>query len=92
MDYYDKLRNARAFIVLLAALITLVLNLKYKRELLDSLIIILIVIIIFFVISTVALKLIDKILHMEVNKEEVGEEETEGDEESEESEETTETE
>ncbi len=82
MDYYDKLRNTRAFIVLLAALITLILNLRFKRELLDSLIIILIVIIVFYVISTVALKLIDKILHMEDNKEVVGEEDMSEDEEA----------
>lgn len=71
MEYYNRLRNARAFIVLLSALITLILNIKYKRETLDSLIIILIVIIIFYVIATIALKLVDKVIHMENNKEDI---------------------
>ena len=64
LEYYNKLRNARAFIVLLAALITLILNIKYKRELLNSLIIILIVIIIFYIIAT------EDISNVENNKEE----------------------
>ncbi|GEM_PF-2836330 len=71
LEYYNKLRNARAFIVLLAALITLILNIKYKRELLNSLIIILIVIIIFYIIATIALKLVDKIVHMENSTEDI---------------------
>lgn len=65
MDFREKCKNARAFIVLLAALIAWLLNMKYDRELLDSLIILLIVIIVFYIISTIAIKLIDKIRNMD---------------------------
>lgn len=68
MDTRDKYKNARAFIVLVAALITWLLNMKYKRGLLNSLIILLIVIIVFYIIATIALKLIDKIRNMETAK------------------------
>lgn len=68
MDTRDKYKNARAFIVLAAALITWLLNLKYKRGLLNSLIILLIVIIVFYIIATIALRLIDKIRNMETVK------------------------
>ncbi|MGN0368561.1 MAG: hypothetical protein ACI4EK_07255 [Wujia sp.] len=66
MDYKEKCKNARAFVVLLAALITWLLNMKYKRDMLKSLIILLIVIIVFYVLSTIALYFIDKIRNMEV--------------------------
>ena len=65
METKDKYKNARAFIVLLAALITWLLNMKYERSLVRSLIILLVVIVIFYVIATIALKLIDKIRNME---------------------------
>lgn len=65
MDFLEKCKNARAFIVLLAALIAQLLNLKYNRELIDSLVIVLAVIIIFYIISTVAIKFICKIRDME---------------------------
>ncbi len=68
MDTRDKYKNARAFIVLVAALITWLLNMKYKRGLLNSLIILLIVIIVFYIIATIALRLIDKIRNMETVK------------------------
>lgn len=68
MDTRDKYKNARAFIVLVAALITWLLNMKYKRGLLNSLIILLIVIIVFYIIATIALRLIDKIQNMETVK------------------------
>ena len=48
MDFKTKSKNARAFIVLLAAFIALLLNMKYERELIKSLLIVLIVIIIFY--------------------------------------------
>ena len=54
---------------MLAALITWLLNMKYERSLVRSLIILLIVIIVFYVIATIALKLIDKIRNMEEVKE-----------------------
>ena len=44
MDFRNRCKNVRAFIVLLAAMITLLLNIKYDRELLESLIILIIVI------------------------------------------------
>ena len=84
METKDKYKNARAFIVLLAALITWLLNMKYERSLVRSLIILLIVIIVFYVIATIALKLIDKIRNMEevkeVDMEEAQSEEDAGDE------------
>lgn len=78
MDFREKCKNARAFVVLLAALITLILNMKYQRELVKSLLILLGVIIIFYIIATVAIKLICKISDMEKNETEV--EETDGEE------------
>lgn len=65
MDFKTKSKNARAFIVLLAAFIALLLNMKYERELIKSLFIVLIVIIIFYGISTIAIRLIEKIVNME---------------------------
>lgn len=65
MELKDKYKYARAFIVLLAALIALLLNMKYQRELNKSLVIVLVVIIVFYAISTVAIRLIDKIKNME---------------------------
>ena len=69
METKGKYKNARAFIVLLAALITWLLNMKYERSLVRSLIILLIVIIVFYVIATIALKLIEKISNMQEVKE-----------------------
>ena len=69
METKDKYKNERAFIVLLAALITWLLNMKYERNLVRSLIILLIVIVVFYIIATIALKLIDKIRNMEEVKE-----------------------
>lgn len=63
----EKYKNARAFIVLLAALITMLINIKYDRELLESLITLLIVIVVFIVIANVAIFLIDKIANMSNN-------------------------
>ena len=71
MDLKSKYRYARAFVVLMAALITLILNIKYEREIIRSLVIMLIVIIVFYVISTVAIKLIDVIRNMDTKVEEV---------------------
>lgn len=81
MDFREKCKNARAFVVLLASLITWILNMKYERELVKSLIILLIVIIVFFVISTIAIKLICKIKNMEGKATEVNVEEEENSEE-----------
>lgn len=67
MDYKEKCKNARAFVVLLAALISLLLNIKYQRDTVESLLIVLIVIIVFYIIATVAIKLIDKIRNMDVH-------------------------
>ena len=70
MKYKEKTKNARAFIVLLAAFITELLNIKYNREILNSMIILLVVIIIFFIIATVAIRLAEKISCMESPKQE----------------------
>lgn len=65
MDFKEKSRNIRSVIVLLAAFITLILNIKYKRTLITSLLILLTIIIIFFIISTIAIRLVEKIMNME---------------------------
>lgn len=68
MDIKEKYKNARAFVVLLAALITWLLNMKYERSMVKSLVILLIVIIVFYIIATIALKLVDKIRNMDTAK------------------------
>lgn len=65
LDFKKKAKNARAFIVLLAAFITEILSIKYDRELLNSLIILLVVIIVFYAIATVAIRLVERICNME---------------------------
>ena len=65
MSDKEKNRNIRAIIVLSAALIALLLNIKYKREMVKSLLIVLVVIIVFYIISTIALIAIDKIRKLE---------------------------
>ena len=65
MNDKEKYRNARAFVVLLAALITQLLNIKYERNLVEGLILLIIVIAVFYVISSIACKLIDKIKNMQ---------------------------
>ena len=82
MDLKNKYRYVRAFIVLLAALITLILNIKYERDTVRGLIILLIVIIVFFIISTIAIKLIDKIRTLDTKVEKVDDEEDENQEEA----------
>lgn len=73
MDLKNKYRYARAFVVLLSALITLILNIKYRRAMIRSLVIMLIVIIVFYVIATVAIKLVDKIRTMDTKVEQLEE-------------------
>ena len=82
MDLKNKYRYARAFVVLLSALITLILNIKYEREIIRSLITMFIVIVIFYIISSIAIKLIDKIRTMDTKVETVGDEENEENQES----------
>ena len=65
MSDKEKNRNIRAIIVLTAALIALLLNIKFKREIIKSLLIVLVVIIVFYIISTIALIAIDKIKKLE---------------------------
>lgn len=65
MDFKTKCKNARAIIVLTATLIAMLLNIKYERDIIDSLIILIIVLIVFYIIATIAIKLIDKIRLME---------------------------
>lgn len=61
----EKYKNVRAFVVLLAALITQLLNIKYDRDLVQGLILLIIVIAVFYVISSIACKLFDKIKNMQ---------------------------
>ncbi len=78
MENKNKYKYARAFIVLLAALITMILNIKYNRDLLQSLLILLAVIVIFYVVSSTAMYLINKIANMHadtIKKVEASEEE-----------------
>ena len=82
MDLKNKYRYARAFIVLLAALITLILNIKYERDTVRGLIILLVVIIAFYIISSIAIKLIYKIRTLDTKVEKVEGEEEENQEES----------
>ncbi|MBQ9277086.1 MAG: hypothetical protein IJ224_00475 [Lachnospiraceae bacterium] len=65
MDIKKKYKNARAIIVLTATLIAMLLNIKYERDIIDSLIILIIVLIVFYAIASIAIKLIDKIRLME---------------------------
>lgn len=65
MNFKRKSRNIRALIVLLAAFITLLLNMKYEREIVKSLTMVLVVIVVFYVIATVAIKLVDIISRMD---------------------------
>ncbi|MCM1082553.1 MAG: hypothetical protein NC393_11150 [Clostridium sp.] len=81
MDKKEKYKYARAFVVLLAALITMIFNLKYKRDLMQSLLILLAVIVVFYVISSSAIYLIDKIAGMGAKKEVVEDKEASEDEE-----------
>lgn len=65
MNFKRKSRNIRALIVLLAAFITLLLNMKYEREIVKSLTMVLVVIVVFYIIATVAIKLVDIISRMD---------------------------
>lgn len=65
MNFKRKNRNIRALIVLLAAFITLLLNMKYEREIVKSLTMVLVVIVVFYIIATVAIKLVDIISRMD---------------------------
>lgn len=63
-----KLRYLRAFIVLLAGLITLIINMKMHREVTRSLFILLIVLLVFYFLGTLAIELIQKSLENEKKK------------------------
>lgn len=66
MELKQKYKNLRAFVVLLAALISWVLNMRYQRELVNALVIELVVIIVFYILASIAIRLIDRIRNMEV--------------------------
>lgn len=57
-----KLQYLRAFIVLLAGLITLIVNMKNEKPVTLSLLIVLIVILIFYVIGTLIIEILQKSL------------------------------
>ena len=56
-----KLRYIRAFIVLLAGLITLIMNMRTHRNVNQSLLIVLGVIILFYLISTLLLEIFERV-------------------------------
>jgi len=70
-----KLQYLRAFIVLLAGLITLILNMKTGKPVVLSLFIVLIVILIFYVIGTLVVEILQKELEVDVPSESQGDEE-----------------
>lgn len=55
-----KLQYLRAFIVLLAGLIALIINIRTGREVTVSLLIVLIVIVIFYFIATLVVEILDR--------------------------------
>lgn len=55
-----KLQDLRSFIVLLAGLIALIINMKTGREVTVSLLIVLVVILIFYFIGTLAVEILQK--------------------------------
>lgn len=63
-----KLQYVRAFIVLLAGLITLLINMKTGKPVTASLFIVLVVIIIFYVIGTLVVEIIQKGLDVDDNQ------------------------
>ena len=79
-----KLQYVRAFIVLLAGLITLLINMKTGRTVTSSLLILLIVLIVFYVIGTLIVEILQKELEDTDNQESSEDEENQSEEESEE--------
>ena len=73
-----KLRYLRAFIVLLAGLVTLIVNMKTGKNVTLSLLIVLIVILIFYVIGTLIVEILQKALE-ESENDETSSENTEND-------------
>lgn len=76
-----KLQYLRAFIVLLAGLVALIVNMKTHKEVTTSLLIVLIVIIIFYFIATLIVEIMEKALEDRTPNSDlkiVGEEEEEG--------------
>lgn len=57
-----KLQYVRAFIVLVAGLITLIINIKTQKDVTISLLILLIVLIVFYLIGTLITEIIEKSL------------------------------
>lgn len=78
-----KLQYVRAFIVLLAGLITLLINMKTGRTVTSSLFILLIVLIVFYVVGTLIVEILQKELEDTDNQESSEDEENQSEEESE---------
>lgn len=70
-----KLRYVRAFIVLLAGLITLLINMKTGRPVTSSLFIVLIVLVVFYVIGTLAVEILQKSMDETIQKDDSQDEE-----------------
>lgn len=64
-----KLQYLRAFIVLLAGLIALIINIKMGRNVTLSLLIVLVVILIFYVIGTLCVEILQKGMEKAADKE-----------------------
>lgn len=72
-----KLQYVRAFIVLLAGLITLIMNIKTGKDVNTSLLTVLIVILIFYVIATLIVEILQKSLMKTEDADEEDAEQTE---------------
>lgn len=62
-----KLRYVRSFIVLVAGLITLIINMKTHKDVTLSLLILLIVLLVFYIIGTLAVEIIEKSMNHSEN-------------------------
>ena len=71
-----KLQYIRAFIVLVAGLITLIINMHMHKPVIQSLVILLIVILVFYFIGTLAIELLQKSFDAEAEKAKEEQEET----------------
>lgn len=66
-----KLQYLRAFIVLLAGLITLIMNIKTGKDVTVSLVIVLIVILVFYIIATLIVEILQRALEKKENTENI---------------------
>ena len=72
-----KYRYIRAFIVLLAGLITLIMNMKTGRNVTESLFIVLVVLLVFYVLATLVVEILERSMENSNQQEDVSEEDDE---------------